>query len=617
MIAFGRAIASRTHRRVVMACCAQSGKSETLLDVMGQRLDEVPAPIIYVGPSKQFVTERFEPRVMDLLDQAPALAEKVARGKRMSKTRKLIAGVPLILAHAGSSTALKSDPFALACTDEADELMANVKGQGNPITLIDRRGDTYADFVHAIVSTPSEGPNEVETDELTGLQFWKAQPPEEVDSAIWKLWQQGTRHHWTWRCPGCRKRFVPRFSCLKWPDHVEVVTSDGEVVKRKLTVAEVRDLAFVECPRCERRIGDRDKVRLNETGAYVAPGQRLSAGGEVLGQPAANDTISFWVSGLASPFKTFGERAAEFVAAARSGDPAQVQTVVNGGFGELWAPAGGDAPEWMEVAERRLPYRFRDVPDGVLFITAGIDVQKDRLVYVLRGWGVRQESWLIEHGELFGEHHDTRLDDVWAELAHLLETDFGGLPVRRAFIDSGFRPGKPGAGDENKVYAFARRHARQVLATKGYDGRSAPISVSRIDVTPTGTRAKYGLDLVRLDSDALKSWVHSRIRWPADEPGGWHIPLDASEDYCRQVVSEARVRKANGRATWTKRSPHNHYLDAEALAYGAAKMLGLERIADTASRKRTESQITDVPPALPGVLRQRGQRSVIRSRFMR
>ena len=102
---FGRAIAGRRYKRCVFVISAQSGKSETLLDVIGQRLDEQPAPILYVGPNKQFIQEQWEPRVMALLDEAPTLAGKVARGKRMTKTRKVIAGVPLRLAHAGSSTA--------------------------------------------------------------------------------------------------------------------------------------------------------------------------------------------------------------------------------------------------------------------------------------------------------------------------------------------------------------------------------------------------------------------------------------------------------------------------------------------------------------------------------
>src|ERR1019366_9558387 len=48
----GRAIAEGRYRRAVMVCGAQAGKTETLLDVIGERMDRQPAPIIYVGPSK-------------------------------------------------------------------------------------------------------------------------------------------------------------------------------------------------------------------------------------------------------------------------------------------------------------------------------------------------------------------------------------------------------------------------------------------------------------------------------------------------------------------------------------------------------------------------------------
>jgi phage terminase large subunit GpA-like protein len=109
-----RAIAAGAHKRVVLVFAAQSAKTELMLDVAGQRLDQKPVPILYVGPNKQFLSEQFEPRVMQLLDGAPTLAEKVARGKRMTKTRKMVSGVPFRLAHAGSTAALKSDPAALA-----------------------------------------------------------------------------------------------------------------------------------------------------------------------------------------------------------------------------------------------------------------------------------------------------------------------------------------------------------------------------------------------------------------------------------------------------------------------------------------------------------------------
>ena len=157
----------------IMACAAQMAKTEEFLDVIGARLDQRPTPIIYVGPNKEFLTDQFEPRLMALLDEAPRLAAKVERGKRMKKTLKRIAGVPVRLAHAGSSTALKSSPAGLALVDEYDEMMANIKGQGDPLGLVIARGDTYADFTCGVVSTPSQGHIETETDDKTGLEFWR------------------------------------------------------------------------------------------------------------------------------------------------------------------------------------------------------------------------------------------------------------------------------------------------------------------------------------------------------------------------------------------------------------------------------------------------------------
>jgi phage terminase large subunit GpA-like protein len=580
IVPFERAVASRLYRRVVLCVSAQSGKSEALIDLIGHRLDQRPAPIIYVGPNKQFITEQFEPRIMALLDEAPTLADKVARGKRMTKTRKVIAGVPLRLAHAGSSTALKSDPAGLAITDEADELMANVKGQGDPVGLVDARGDTYDDFVHAMVSTPSRGMKETELDPVSGLEFWKVQGSDDIDSAIWKFWQAGTRYHWTWRCPHCAERFVPRFSCLEFEGRADMRT----------TAARARATAVVVCPRNGCIIEDAQKAGMNATGLYLAPGQDVTADDQVIGEPAQSDTASFWVSGLASPFRSFGDRAAAYVDAVQSGDPAKVQTVINAGFGELWAPTAGEAPEWAEVADLKLPYASRDIPEGVLFLTAGVDVQKRKLVYVVRGWGVRQESWLIEHGELHGSG-DTRLDDVWLDLwEQVLDREYGdGLRIARAFVDSGFRPDDPQLGDIHKVYDFCRRHRRLCYATKGWDKRPQPIKVAQIEVTPAGKRPKFGLDIVHLDSDFMKEWVHSRVRWPKEQPGGWHLSSDATEDYCRQIVNEARVRKPGGGYTWVSRGPHD-YLDAEAMAYAAAKMLGLERLSDEAVRTRYEAQ---------------------------
>ena len=164
------------------------------------------------------------------------LAGKVARGKRMTKTRKVIAGVPFRLAHAGSSAALKSDPAVLALVDEYDEMLANIKGQGDPLGLVERRGDTYPDFVAVVTSTCRRGMVDTIRDEESGLMFWAPANSEDIESPIWRLWQEGTRHHWAWPCPHCHEYFIPRFECLRFPENTTPFLAAKET--------------FVECPRC-------------------------------------------------------------------------------------------------------------------------------------------------------------------------------------------------------------------------------------------------------------------------------------------------------------------------------------------------------------------------------
>jgi phage terminase large subunit GpA-like protein len=611
-----RAIASGAHRRVVLVMGAQSGKSEAMLDVAGQRLDQRPGPILYVGPNKQFLSEQFEPRVMALLDEAPTLMMKVARGKRMTKTRKMVAGVPFRLAHSGSSTALKSDPAVLALVDEYDEMRDNVNNQGGPLGLVERRGDTYADFVCVVTSTPKRGRVAAVKDETTGLFFWDVAVPEDIESPIWQLWQQGTRHHWSWPCPHCGEYFIPRFNLLRYPLKTPPLEASRET--------------FLECPHCGGVIEDRHKSDMNARGHYVAPGQSINKNGVIHGAPAESKTISFWVSGLASPFVTFGERVAVLVEAQQSGDDAMVQQAINAGFGELYSPGGGEVPEWMEIKEksRRATYKRGEVPADALYLTLACDVQKQSIPWVLRGWGARASSWLINYGYLRG---DTAEEEIWAALGDLVSEPVGGIPIKLAFIDSGFRPGKTDTLPLNRVYEFCRRFMRRVRPTKGSaSAMRTPLLFSKIEVSrKDGRAAKYGLELVRLDTDHWKSWVHERLRWPDDHVGGWHVFQGVDDDYCHQLVSEARLKQPSGRVEWVQRSRDNHFFDCEAMQAAAGYLLNVQRIplqknhngaTDGVGRQPvTPSEVvsaTIAPPEPPPPERGRRVRRIIRSSYL-
>jgi phage terminase large subunit GpA-like protein len=566
-VMFGRAFVEgymgRRYRRVVLVEGAQGGKTETFLDVIGERLDNRPSPMLYAGPSKEFVTDQFEPRLTEMFTQSTSLASKVLGGvdsKKQKKTLKRVAGTRLRLAHAGSSTALKSDPAGIALVDEYDEMLKNVKGQGDPLGLIEARGFTYADFVAGITSTPSTGLVQTEVDEATGLEFWRVAEGDEVQSPIWKLWQEGTRHHWCWPCPHCNDYFVPRMSLLMYPAGA--------------TPAEAERTAHLICPRCGCEIFDHHKPEMNAKGLHVAPGQRI-VDGKVVGAPSDTTTLSMWVSGLCSPFRSFGERASALVTAQRTGEVAKIQTATNAQFGETYIERGGDLPSWEQLKQRAMPYAMRTVADAARFITCGMDVQKDRVLFATRAWGFKATSWLVEHGEIFG---DTSQPDVWEDVEEYLRSPIGqtGRYIKIAFLDSGFRPGKKFQVPVNRVYEFCRKNRRFVFPSKGSSTIMVrPLIQSKLEVNKNGGAEQYGLELMRLDTDHWKSYVHERLGWEPTRPGAWHTSNEATDDYFKQIVAETRVI-SEGKPKWLELARHNHYLDCEAMAAAAAFLLNAQ-----------------------------------------
>lgn len=580
VIEFERAFDSVSHAVICLVCGSQMGKSETVLDVIGHRFDQRPTPALYVGPSQDFIVDEIEPRVMDLINTSVALSRKLSRGKKNKRFRKVIGGVPLKFAWAGSATQLSGTTAGLVVVDEYDRMMGDIKGEGDPLELTKARGFTFKARKYGVTSTPKRGNMEIEKDQASGLEFWKRMPPEDIESPVWKLFQSGTMYHFAWPCPQCDEYFIPRFKQLIWPEDA--------------TAAEALESAHCECPRCGGVIEEHHKPQMNARGVYVAPGQTIDADGTVHGEPPKSTTASFWVSGLCSPFVTFGERASAYLDAKASGDQEKLQTVINTGFGELWAPGGGDAPEITEVKSRGQPYKLGDLPAGTVYLTCGVDVQKNRLVYVIRAWGPRATSWLVDHGELYGETHE---EEVWGDLADLLSTPVHGMMIKKCLIDSGFRPGKPFQVPINRVYEFCRLHARVCAPTKGRQTQSVPLRRSKIEVTPKGTTRKYSLELLLVDTDWAKSSIHERIRYPEDALGAWLLPGDIGENYCRQIVSESRIKKPSGQVQWVPRSKENHYLDCEALNWAAGYLLNAQRIREGRGLRETQAaeSAADIP----------------------
>ena len=71
-------------------------------------------------------------------------------------------------------------------------------------------------------------------------------------------------------------------------------------------------------------------------------------------------------------------------------------------LGETWQERG-EAPDWQRLYERREDWQLGAAPEGVLILTAGADVQRDRIEIDVWGWGRSLESWLVDHVVLEGD----------------------------------------------------------------------------------------------------------------------------------------------------------------------------------------------------------------------
>lgn len=565
------AFADPKYNKITFVMGTQMGKSATMQNVIGWRLDDEPAPIIYVGPTESNINNVVEPKIVEMFQEAKSLWIKF--DKKSSKHKKRVAGVSLRFAWAGSATELASDSAVITLVDELDRPAENATGEGDLAEIAEARGDAYTDSKLGLTSTPTHGIASTYTHPDTGLVHWSVSGKGKISSPIWLQWEKGTRHEWCVPCPHCDDYFIPRSELLWWP---------GKDTENECSPAVAAKKARLICPHCGCEIEDRERKGMNAKGVAIAPGQSVKphdAGHVSIEQEGQsfvlpyhsllntaddNNHFSIWVSGLCSfsAKKSYGFLARKLLEAQQGGNPNSLLTVYNTGFGEIYAIAG-EAPEWEEVYELRSDYQSGQVPVGFDKLICTIDVQKNRVYYVVRAWRPGMSSRLIEWGELWG---DTDKPEVWAEVATLLDQEWQGQQIDLMGIDAGYRT--------DEVLAFVRQHKGITRALMGFERLPKPFRMVRLEVDKKGKTRKHGDKRWDFDTTIAKAWVHGRVHWPKGKDGDWLIPSDITEEYCRHIVAE-EFSEDTGK--WNQIAKRNDYLDCEGMQYMCARMLRIDR----------------------------------------
>jgi phage terminase large subunit GpA-like protein len=248
-----------------------------------------------------------------------------------------------------------------------------------------------------------------------------------------------------------------------------------------------------------------------------------------------------------------------------------------------------------------------------LFLTAGADVQADRIEVDVWAWGRNLESWLIEHIVLDGDPGRT---EVWTKMDALLSKTWehatgARLGLQRLAVDTGYAT--------QAVYQWARAQDRStVIPVRGvgtYD-RLVPVSgPTKVEVLQSGQRLKRGLNLWTISVSYFKREVYKwlGLERPIDEqleqgiafPRGYmHFPMSASDEWCRQLVAEQQVivrsrRGFQARTEWRLLRPRNEALDARVYARAVVWLAGADRWAEARWRNLEEQLGLDAPPPAP------------------
>lgn len=534
--------------------------SELLLNVLGYYADQEPSPQLMLQPTVEMAQAFSKERIAPMFRDSPGLAGKLIEGKegrgteKKSSTTILMKHYPggfLALVGANSPAGLASRPIRILLADEVDRYPESAGKEGDPLKLAVQRTQNFGNRKLLMVSTPT----------VVGY------------SKIHNEFLAGDQREFVVQCPECNQ-----YNELKW-ENVRWESDDkGNVIESSVGLF---------CPHCGAKIRGPRKINPDI----------LQSGRWEVRNPQGRFR-SYHINALNSPWVNLVDLVKDWVEINHRKDKAGLMEFINLKLGEPWEQFEADADKWEYLLRRREYYPETGVlPDGVLLLTAGVDVQHDRLECTIYGWGRARECWGIHHYVIPGSP-DT--PGPWQQLDGILtmqhSLSFGTrITVACTFVDSG-------DGTYSKeVYEYTKARERfRVFSIKGRGGAGVPyIGVpSRQNIV--------GATLFSLGVDSGKTAVMHALDIAEEGPGFVHYPMQAEsgfgENFFKQLTAEVfekKYEKGKEKIGWVKIRERNEALDCAVYARAAMELL-------TPNFEQIEDALRGVPQATQQPRRRRG-----------
>lgn len=531
---------------VIIKSSAQVGKTEIINNIVAYHIDYDPAPMMLVMPTVELAQTWSKKRLAPMIRDAPRLREKIKDAKsRDSDNTILEKGFPggyIAMTGANSPVGLSSRPIRILLADEVDRFPTTAGKEGDPLALAEKRTATFANRKKVFVSTPT----------VAGA------------SRIAKEYNESTQEEWCVSCPVCGTYQPYQWARIKF----ETVTMECEHCKEDFTEFEwkVQPGAWIS------------KLKDNETANLKKRGFHLNA--------------------LTSPWERWEDIIQAFKEAKK--DKELLKTFVNTYLGEEWEDNEGEGADYEVLYKRRVAYNCQ-VPDEVLILTAGVDVQDDRLEIEVVGWGHGKESWGIQYKKLYG---DLEQAHIWNELDKYLETEFyyaddTPIKIMCTCIDSG-------GHFTTETYRFVKgKEYRRIFAIKGRGGAGLPL----VGKFSRNNREKVPLFTIGVDTG--KESIYARLNIDEEGPGFCHFPFEDdrgySLEYFKSLCSEKRVlqyQRGVASFKWIQKYKRNEGLDLRNYATAALEILN-PNFEDLRKMRGVQGQTINREPSAPVIKRRR------------
>ena len=515
--------------KVVCQKSAQIAWTTAVNSWLGKVIDTDPSPVIAMFAKEMAAKEYREEKLGPMVVATPRLRGKIdVETTRKAGNRWAFLRFPggfLKLVGSNSPSNVKSTPAPRIIVEEPDDAADNVGKQGDAIKLLEERTKTYDERKVIFGGTPS----------VRGL------------SAIEAAYQVSDQRRFYVPCHECGDAHVLDWGNVAW-DHADAPWHEiyGTALPETATYA---------CPHC---------------GCVWDDAQRFDnvCRGEWVAEAKSDGVAGFFISELYAPWKAsrLEQLVRRYLAAnhaLESGDDTDMVVFVNSCLG-LPYEFQGEHLNAEALREKASDYAERVVPAGGLILSAGVDVQHDRLAVVVRAWGRDEESWLVWWGEIHGTTTD-KGDGVWRELDHVLLEPYrhangATLRIQAASIDAS------DGGTSDAVYQYVRSRMARMPALMAIKGSSHDYGQREIFARPSASvdsvgqrntkAAKYGLKPYIVGTTKAKDLLSARLSLRGHGPGRMHCYDGVRVDYWDQMTGEVKAphRTMRGKRIWQRKA---------------------------------------------------------------